>query len=118
MTALDDRPAQAHGLTPVCRPADLQPDRGVAALLPDGEQVAVFLLSDGSLHAVSNVDPFSSAGVLSRGIVGDRAGTPVVVSPVYKQAFDLRTGACLDDEGVSLRVYRVVQADDMIWVGP
>ena len=117
MTAIDDRPAQAHGLIPVCRHTDLQPDRGVAALLPDGEQVAVFLLSDGSLHAISNIDPFSSAGVLSRGIVGDRSGTPVVVSPVYKQAFDLRTGRCLDDDGVSLRVYRVVHADDMIWVG-
>ena len=117
MTALDDRPTQAHGLVPVCRHADLQPDRGVAALLPDGEQVAVFLLSDGSLHAVANVDPFTGAGVLSRGIVGDRAGVPVVVSPLHKQAFDLRTGACLDDDGVALRVYRVVHADGIVWVG-
>ncbi|HJP73785.1 MAG TPA: nitrite reductase small subunit NirD [Pseudonocardiaceae bacterium] len=117
MTALDDRPIKAHELIPVCRYTDLQPDRGVAALLPDGEQVAVFLLSDGSLHAVSNIDPFSGAGVLSRGIVGDRAATPVVVSPVYKQAFDLRTGRCLDDESVALRVFRVVHDGDMVWVG-
>ena len=40
-----------------------------------------------------------------------------MASPIYKQAFDLRTGSCLDDEAVSLRVYRVVHADDMIWVG-
>ena len=115
MTALDERPTKA--LIPVCRHADLQPDRGVAALLPDGEQVAVFLLSDDSLHAIANIDPFSGAGVLSRGIVGDRAGIPVVVSPVYKQAFDLRTGTCLDDRDVSVRVYRVVHEDDMVWVG-
>jgi nitrite reductase (NADH) small subunit len=112
MTAVDERT-----LTLVCRYTDLQPDRGVAALLPDGEQVAVFLLADGSLHAVANIDPFSAAGVVSRGIVGDRAGTPVVVSPVYKQAFDLRTGACLDDPSVTLRVFRVVHEDDMVWVG-
>lgn len=112
MTTLDERT-----LTLVCRYTDLQPDRGVAAILPDGEQVAVFLLTDGSLHAVTNIDPFSAAGVLSRGIVGDRAGTPVVVSPVYKQAFDLRTGACLDDPGVSVRVFQVVREDDMVWVG-
>jgi nitrite reductase (NADH) small subunit len=117
MTALDDRPIRAHELIPVCRYADLQPDRGVAALLPGGDQVAVFLLGEGSLHAVSNIDPFSGAGVLSRGIVGDRAGTPVVVSPVYKQAFDLRTGACLDEQGVALRVFRVVHDGDMVWVG-
>lgn len=112
MTAVDERTR-----TLVCRYTDLQPDRGVAALLPDGEQVAVFLLADGSLHAVANIDPFSAAGVLSRGIVGDRAGTPVVVSPVYKQAFDLRTGACLDDPSVALRVFQVVHQDDMVWVG-
>ena len=113
MTALDDRQA----LVAVCRYSDLQPDRGAAAILPDGAQVAVFLLSDGSLHAIDNIDPFSAAGVLSRGIVGDRAGTPVVVSPVYKQAFDLRTGTCLDDPSVTLTVYRVVHDENMIWVG-
>jgi nitrite reductase (NADH) small subunit len=113
MTALDERAS-----TLVCRHADLLPDRGVAAILPDGQQVAVFLLTDGSLHAVSNIDPFSAAGVLSRGIVGDRSGTPVVISPVYKQAFDLRTGTCLDDPSVSLRVFRVGRADDLVWVGP
>lgn len=113
MTTLDDH----QTLTVICRRADLQPDRGVAALLPDGTQIAVFLLSDGSLHAIGNIDPFSAAGVLSRGIVGDRAGTPVVVSPVYKQAFDLRTGECLDDPSVSLPVYRVTHDEDAIWVG-
>jgi len=30
-----------------------------------------------------------------------------VASPVYKQAFDLRTGICLDDPKVRLRTYRV-----------
>ncbi len=49
------------------------------------------------LHAVDNVDPFSGASVLSRGIVGDAGGVPTVASPVYKQRFDLRTGRCLDD---------------------
>lgn len=113
MTTLDDH----QTLVAVCPYADLQPDRGVAAILPGGAQVAVFLLSDGSLHAIGNIDPFSAAGVLSRGIVGDRAGTPVVVSPVYKQAFDLHTGACLDDPSVTLPVYRVVHEENMIWVG-
>jgi nitrite reductase (NADH) small subunit len=118
MTALQDRPAELHGLVPVCRSADLQADRGVAALLPDGQQVAVFLRSDGTLHAVSNIDPFSGAGVLSRGIVGDRAGVPVVVSPVYKQAFELATGICVEQRDVSVRVYRVEHFDGMVWVGP
>ncbi|HEU5471123.1 MAG TPA: nitrite reductase small subunit NirD [Actinophytocola sp.] len=98
--------------TPVCRVSALQPNRGVAALLPGGAQVAVFRTVDDEVFALSNVDPFSGAAVLSRGLVGDRGGVPVAVSPVYKQAFDLRTGRCLDDGNVSVRVYPVRLSDD------
>ncbi len=104
-------------LIPVCRLADLQPERGVAALLPDGAQAALFRTHDGAVHALSNVDPFSGAAVLSRGIVGDRDGVPVVASPIYKQAFDLRTGRCLDDEHVSVPVFEVGVVDGMVLVG-
>jgi nitrite reductase (NADH) large subunit len=103
--------------TAVCGRAMLQPNRGVAALLPGGDQVAVFLTSDGEVHALSNMDPFSQAAVLSRGIVGDRAGVPVVVSPVYKQAFELRSGICVEDPAVSVPVYPVRVEDDTIVVG-
>ena len=73
----------------------LTPDRGVAVMV-DRRQVAVFLLSDGALHAIDNRDPISQANVLSRGIVGDRGGVPVVASPIFKQCFELATGRCLD----------------------
>jgi nitrite reductase (NADH) small subunit len=49
--------------------------------------------------------------------VGDRAGTPVVVSPIYKQAFDLRTGRCLDDDAVSVPVFSARVRDGMVLVG-
>lgn len=102
----------------VCRYSELQPERGVAALLPGGAQVAVFRTHDGDLHALSNIDPFSGAAVLSRGIVGDRAGVPVVMSPIYKQAFDLRTGTCLDAKSsVAVQVYPVRVSDDVVRVG-
>ena len=104
-------------LIPVCRLADLQPERGVAALLPDGAQVALFRSHDDVVYALSNVDPFSGAAVLSRGIVGDRGGVPVVASPIYKQVFDLRTGHCLDDDGVVVRVFAVSVVDGTILVG-
>jgi nitrite reductase (NADH) small subunit len=104
-------------LTAVCAYDRLQPERGVAALLPNGEQVAVFRTHDGEVYAIGNIDPFSGAAVLSRGIVGDRSGVPVVASPIYKQAFDLRTGICLDDPAASVRVYEVRQIDGMVWVG-
>jgi nitrite reductase (NADH) small subunit len=102
--------------TPVCAPADLTPGRGVAALLPSGEQVAVFLVA-GTVFALSNVDPFSGAAVLSRGIVGDVGGVAVVASPMHKQHFDLRTGRCVEDPSVSVRAYPVRVADGVLMVG-
>ncbi len=90
----------------VCSYESIYPDTGVCALI-QGRQVAVFRLSDGTLHALSNYDPFSGANVLSRGIVGDRNGEPKIASPIYKQTFNLRTGVCYEDAGVRLDVYRV-----------
>lgn len=102
---------------PVCDLSVLQPNRGVAALLPTGEQVAVFRTQDDEVFALSNLDPFSGAAVLSRGIVGDRGGVPVAVSPIYKQAFNLRTGACVDDPTVMVSVYPVRMDAGTILVG-
>lgn len=110
----------------VCPLERLLPERGAAALLGAGGepvQVALFRMADGpggeqgTVHAIGNVDPFSGAAVLSRGIVGDRGGVPVVASPVYKQAFNLVTGECLDDPEVRVPVYPVRVADGWLQVG-
>jgi nitrite reductase (NADH) small subunit len=55
--------------------------------------------------------------VLSRGIVGDRGGVPMVASPVYKQAFSLLDGRCLDDPAVSVPVHPVRVLDGWLQVG-
>lgn len=95
----------------VCRYDDLIPERGVAALV-DGVAMAVFRTHDGAVYALSNLDPFSRASVLSRGIVGDRGGQATVTSPIYKQVFELATGVCLDDPSVVVATYptRVVNS--------
>jgi nitrite reductase (NADH) small subunit len=98
-------PVRAYWTT-VCRYDDLIPERGVAALV-DGRAVAVFRTHGGDVHALSNLDPFSGASVLSRGIVGDRGGRATVASPIYKQVFELATGVCLDDPSVAVPTYRV-----------
>lgn len=99
----------------VCRYDDLLPERGVCALV-DGVPVAIFRTFDGALHAVGNVDPFSGASALSRGIVGTRRGVPTVASPLFKQVFDITTGQCLDDADVSIPVYAVRRAGDDVEV--
>ncbi|BAX90621.1 nitrite reductase small subunit NirD [Mycobacterium shigaense] len=104
--------------TNACAYDHLLPGRGVGVLLDDGSQAALFRLDDGSLYAVGNVDPFSGAAVMSRGIVGDRAGRVTVQSPILKQAFSLEDGSCLDDPAVSVPVYAVrVTADGLVQVG-
>jgi nitrite reductase (NADH) small subunit len=99
----------------VCAASALTVDRGVCALV-HGVQVALFRLADGTVHAISNFDPFSEAFVLSRGIVGDSAGTPKVSSPIYKQSFELATGRCLDDPSVVVPVYRTRIVDGRLEV--
>lgn len=104
-------------MTPICATKTVPYGAGVAALLPDGVQVAVFRDAHGAVYALSNVDPCSGAAVLARGIVGDAAGVPVVASPVYKQRFDLRTGDCLDEAGVRVATFPVSVVDEVIHVG-
>lgn len=98
----------------VCNVDDLQPDSGVCALL-NGEQVAIFWMpvlseaegADAKVYAVGNYDPFGNANVLSRGLIGDIGGQPVVASPLYKQHYNLETGVCLEDESVKIPVYAI-----------
>ncbi|MEU9881223.1 nitrite reductase small subunit NirD [Streptomyces phaeochromogenes] len=91
----------------VCDLAVLTPGRGVAALLPDGRQVALFRDRAGETYAIDNRDPFSGAAVLSRGLTGTHQGRPFVASPLLKQRFDLESGQCLDDETVRVATYEV-----------
>jgi nitrite reductase (NADH) small subunit len=109
---------EVQAWTVACAYGYLIPCRGVGVLLADGTQVALFRLDDGSLRAVGNIDPFSGAAVMSRGIVGDRGGRPTVQSPIKKQAFALDDGSCLDDPGVALPVYDArVTADGQVEIG-
>jgi nitrite reductase (NADH) small subunit len=105
MTLLNEALSRTTVWTTACRYDFLIPNRGVGVLLPGGEQAALFRLDDGSLHAVGNIDPFSGAAVMSRGLVGDRGGRATVQSPIKKQAFALDDGSCLDDPDRALPVY-------------
>ncbi|GAA2452249.1 nitrite reductase small subunit NirD [Streptomyces mauvecolor] len=94
------------GWLEVCEAARLTPGRGVAALLPDGRQAAVFTDRRGRTYAIDNRDPFTGAYVLSRGLLGSTPeGRPYVASPLLKHRFDLETGACLDDEAQAVQTY-------------
>lgn len=121
MTTTSADPTTPGVATLVCRLEDVEREGGVAALV-GGEAVAVFRTYDDGVYALSNVDPCSLASVLARGIVGTRTvegrELPFVASPMHKQAFDLRTGQCLDDETLTVPTYAVhVTGDGMVVVG-
>jgi len=101
----------------ICAVDDVVPDSGACALI-GGRQVALVRVGDGErFYAIDNFDPFSRAFVLSRGIVGDRSGVPVIASPIYKNAFDLRSGQSLDDAGLRLRTWVVRVVGGRVEVG-
>ena len=100
----------------VCRLDDIEVEGGVAALVA-GSAVAIFRTHDGNVYAISNYDPVACASVLARGIVGTRGEIPVVASPMHKQAYDLRTGQCLDDADIRVPTYDVHVEDGIVLVG-
>lgn len=103
------------GWETICATSDLTLDRGAAALV-GARAIAIFLLADGALYAIDNLDPISGTSVLSRGIVGDADGAPTVASPMYKQRFDLRTGQSLDSAAAAVAVHEIRITDGMIEV--
>jgi nitrite reductase (NADH) small subunit len=101
---------------PVCRLAELEIERGVAALV-HGQAVAIFRVDEATVHALANHDPFDRHATLAKGIVGRTGDVPFVASPAHKHGFDLRTGQCLDDPQVSVAAYAVKVVDGVVLVG-
>lgn len=100
----------------VCSKHDLQPDSGVCALVA-GTQIAIFFVTKlNAVYAIDNFDPFGKVNVLSRGLIGDIKGEPMVASPLYKQHFSLKTGICLDDENVKVNTYEIRIHNDRVEV--
>lgn len=91
----------------VCGFEDLQPDSGVCVLVA-GKQVALFYISrTRAVYAVGNYDPIGKANVLSRGMIGDLGGEPMVASPLYKQHYSLSTGGCFEYADIKIDTYPV-----------
>jgi nitrite reductase (NADH) small subunit len=99
----------------VCALTDLEPEWGEAALVDD-QQLAVFRLWDDRVVVTSNIDPRTGAAVLSRGIVGTRAGSPTVASPLHKESYSLLTGECFGDPTLRLEIIATRVVDGRVQV--
>ncbi len=103
-------------LKKVCKLSDI-PNNGGAAVLVDGEQIAIFSFENGKeLYAVQNLCPHKQQMCLSRGIIGDHKGVPKVVCPLHKNAFDLKEGRHIGgDESWTLKTYDVkIEGEDIL----
>jgi len=90
----------------VCAFAHLEPLWGEAALIDD-QQVALFLMPDGTLYAVSNQDPATGSFVMSRGIVGSKGAAHTIASPLHKQVYSLESGECFTNPDLQLPTFAV-----------
>lgn len=133
MTAIEQDPvttsesdsAGAVSWVTVCAADRIRRDRGVAALVA-GQPVAIFRLSPVDAEpeewcAVSHIDPDTGSPVMARGLVGSVGNPPLVIptvaSPIYKQRYNLRTGACLDRADLALQTFPVRLHDGQVEVG-
>lgn len=98
----------------VCALEAIPPEAGIGARL-GSERVALFRFGD-ALYALEDREPGSDASVLSRGILGDVGGEPVVISPLYKQRVRLRDGQSLDNPQHQLRCWPVKLEAGQIWL--
>jgi nitrite reductase (NADH) small subunit len=114
-TRSQDATGSPSDWTGVCEFDRLEPLWGEAALI-DGVQVALVLLPDGTLYAVSNQDPATGSFVMSRGIIGSRGTRFTLASPLHKQVYDLETGECFTSSDYALRTFPVRVLDGMVQV--
>ncbi|PXZ06744.1 nitrite reductase small subunit NirD [Gilliamella apicola] len=101
----------------ICKLEDILPETGICALIGK-EHVAVFRPYDtNELYAISNIDPFANASVLSRGIIAEHENELWVASPLKKQRFRLKDGYCLENENYSVAHYEVkVDNEDFVQI--
>lgn len=98
----------------LCSIKQILPGCGVCALAGE-QQVALFRpRADEHVFALSNIDPFAQASVLSRGIIAEHQGELWVASPLKKQRFRLSDGLCMEDEQFSVKHYEARVKDGVV----
>lgn len=92
---------------------------GGEAVKYGNDEIAVFnFASRGEWFACQNLCPHKKEMILSRGIIGDKAGEPKVACPFHKRQFSLTSGECLDDPSCgTIKTYPVKVEDGIVYVG-
>jgi len=94
----------------VCNAGDLTTGAGYSAAVR-GKQLALFRHADGRIFAVDAQCPHAG-GPLEEGAMKNCE----VICPLHDYRFDLITGRCSTDPGLTLETYPVFVEDNQVWV--
>jgi nitrite reductase (NADH) small subunit len=94
---------------------EIPEDGGIAYLLPNKEQIALFKINH-QIYAVQNKCPHKKENVLARGIVGNKGEKITVACPMHKKLFSLETGEAFDNDCEHLKVYPVIVENNIVYM--
>lgn len=115
-TAVNGTPADENKRwQEICGIDDIPEQAGIGATL-GRKHIALFRFGK-TVYALDDLEPGSTARVLSRGILGDAGGEPVVISPLYKQRIRLRDGRQAENGEPVVRAWPVKIENGKVWVG-
>lgn len=93
------------------------PVNGGACVKVQDKQIALFYLQNkDELYACQNLCTHKKQMILSRGIVGDKKGEPMITCPLHKKSFSLKTGNNLNNEDYRIRIYSVKLEDGFVYI--
>ncbi|MEM9987257.1 MAG: nitrite reductase small subunit NirD [Bacteroidota bacterium] len=99
-------------------PVDAFPVDGGACVKYADMQIAVFHFArKNAWYATQNLCPHKLEMVLSRGLLGDEAGTPKVSCPLHKRTFSLETGENLQGSEEAIAVFPVKVEEGFVYIG-
>lgn len=97
---------------------DAFPIDGGACVKYQDMQIAVFHFArKNAWYATQNLCPHKLEMVLSRGLLGDEAGTPKVACPLHKRTFSLKTGENLQGTEPNIAVFPVKIENGFVYIG-
>ncbi|AZL65768.1 MULTISPECIES: nitrite reductase large subunit NirB [Enterobacter] len=114
-TVNETAPDESKRWQEICGIDDIPEQAGIGARL-GRKPIALFRFGK-TVYALDDREPGGEANVLSRGILGDASGEPVVISPLYKQRIRLRDGCQVENGEPAVRAWPVKIENGKVWVG-
>ncbi|RKR14274.1 nitrite reductase (NADH) small subunit [Maribacter vaceletii] len=94
------------------------PKDGGACVKYKDLQIAVFNFERlNTWYACQNLSPEKQEMVLSRGMIGDHKGIPMVACPLHKKIFSLENGDNLNGDLEAIATYPIKIENDFVYVG-